>query len=64
MLSTKFENFLLAPRKFGELLMYSHLPNSRGGGNKRRGGAKVPEIINEEEGINVESRIFWKTWRE
>ena len=33
---------------------YSHLSNSRGG------GAKVPELINEEVGINVEGGIFWK----
>ena len=39
---------------------YSHLSNSRGGWNKRGGGAKVPELINEEVGINVEGGIFWK----
>ena len=52
----KFQNFLLAPRKFGELIKCSHLSNNQGGGNKRGGSAKVPESINEEEGINEESR--------
>ena len=32
----------------------SHLSNSQGGWNKWGGGAKVPELINEEDGINVE----------
>ena len=32
--------------------MYSPLSNSRGGGNKREGGAKVLQLINEEKGIN------------
>ena len=36
------------------------LLNSRVGWNKRGGGAKVPELINEEVGINVEGGIFWK----
>ena len=40
--------------------MYSHLSNSRGGWNKRRGGAKVAKSINVEVGINVEGGIFWK----
>ena len=40
--------------------MYSHLSNSRGGWNKRGGGAKVLELIDEEIGINVEGGIFWK----
>ena len=40
--------------------MYSHLCNSRGGWNKRGGGAKVAESINVEVGINMISRIFWK----
>ena len=39
---------------------YSHLTNSRGGWNKRGGDAKLPELINEEVGINVEGGIFWK----
>ena len=34
-------------------VMYSHLFSSRG-------GAKVPELIKEEVGINVEGGIFWK----
>ena len=33
---------------------YSHLSNSRGSGNKRGKGAKVPELINKEVGINME----------
>ena len=40
--------------------MYSHLSNKRGGWNKRGGGAKVAESLNEEVGINVEGWIFWK----
>ena len=39
---------------------YSNLSKSRGGWNKRGGGAKVPELINTEVGINVEGGIFWK----
>ena len=39
---------------------YSHLSNSRGGWNKRRGGAKVAKSINVEVGINMERVIFWK----
>ena len=39
---------------------YSHLSNSRGGWNKHEGGAKVPELINEEVGMNMEGGIFWK----
>ena len=27
-------------------------------------GAKVIELINEEEGMNEEGGIYWKTWRE
>ena len=46
------------------IIMYYHLSNSRGGGNKQRGGPKVPELTNEEEGINKEGRSSWKTWRE
>ena len=42
------------------LLTYSHLSNRRGGWNKRGGGANVPELINEEVGINVEDGIFWE----
>ena len=42
------------------MLFYSHLSNSQGGWNKRRGGANVPELINEEVGINVEGGIFGK----
>ena len=38
--------------------IYSHLSNSRGGWNKRRGGAKVAKSINVEVGINVEGGIF------
>ena len=39
--------------------MYSYLSNSRGSGNKRGGGAQVPElIINDGEGINEEGGIF------
>ena len=34
--------------------------NSRGGWNKCKEGAKVPELMNEEVGINVEGGIFWK----
>ena len=33
---------------------YSHLSNSRGGWNKRRGDAKVAKSINVEVGLNVE----------
>ena len=40
--------------------MYSHLSNSQGGWNNHGGGAKVPELINEEVGINMEGGIFWK----
>ena len=36
------------------------LLNSRVGWNKRGGGAKVPELINEEVGIKVEDGIFRK----
>ena len=36
------------------------LLNGRGGWNKRGGGAKVPELINEEVGINVDGGSFWK----
>jgi hypothetical protein len=36
----------------------SHLSNSQGGWKKRGGGAKVPELLNEEVGINVEGGIF------
>ena len=39
---------------------YSHLSNSRGGWNKRGGGAKVAKLINLEVGINVEGGISWK----
>ena len=39
---------------------YSHLSNSRGGWNKRGGGAKVTKSINVEVGINMEGGIFWK----
>ena len=42
----------------GTQIRYSHLSNSRGGWNKRGGGAKVPQLINEEVGINVEGGIF------
>ena len=38
--------------------------NNQGGENKRGGASKVPELINEEEGIKEEGDIFWKTWRE
>ena len=38
-----------------------YLSNNRGGWNKRGGVAKVPELINEEVGINVEGGgSFWK----
>ena len=37
-----------------QLAQYSHLSNSRGGWNKRGGGAKVAKSI------NVEGGIFWK----
>ena len=40
---------------------YSHLSNSQGGCAKPGGGARVPDLINEEVGINVEGRIFWGT---
>ena len=40
--------------------IFSHLSNSRGGWTKRGGGAKVPEWINKDVGINLEGRIFWK----
>ena len=36
------------------------LLNSRVGWNKRGGGAKVPELINEQVEINVEGGSFWK----
>ena len=36
------------------------LSNSQGGFTKPGGGAKDPELINEEVGINVEGGIFWK----
>ena len=39
---------------------YSHHSKSRGGWNKRVGGAKVAKSINVEVGINVEGGIFWK----
>ena len=39
---------------------YSDLSNNHGGWNKRRGGAKVAELINVEVGMNVEGGIFWK----
>ena len=39
---------------------YSHLSNSRGGQNKRGGGAIVAKSINVEVGINVEGGISWK----
>ena len=39
---------------------YSHLSNSRGGWNKRGGGAKVAKSINMDVGINVEGGIFLK----
>ena len=39
---------------------YSHLSNSRGGWNKRGGGAKVAKPINVEVEINAEGGIFWK----
>ena len=41
-----------------KLCKYSHLSNSRGGWNEC--GAKVPELINKEVGINVKGGIFWK----
>ena len=40
--------------------MYSHLSNSQEGWNKRGRGAKVPELINKEVGINVEGGFFGK----
>ena len=40
--------------------MYSHLSNSRGGWNKRGGGAKVAKSMNMEVGINVAGGILWK----
>ena len=36
------------------LSVYSHLSNSRGGWNKRRGVAKVAKSINVEVGTNVD----------
>ena len=42
------------------MLFYSHLSNSQGGWNKRRGVANVPELINEEVGINLDGGIVWK----
>ena len=39
---------------------YSHLSNSRGGGNRQGGGTKVVKSINVEEGINEEVGFFWK----
>ena len=39
---------------------YPHLSNSRGGWNKRGGGAKVAKSINVEVGINVKGVFFWK----
>ena len=44
----------------GLMNQYSHLSNSRGGWNKRGGGATVAKSINVEVGINVEGVIFWK----
>ena len=44
----------------GLMNQYSHLSNSRGGWNKRGGGAKVAKLLNVEAGINVEGGIFWK----
>ena len=38
-------------------VFHLHLSHKRGGWNKRGGGAKVPELINEVVGINVEG---WK----
>ena len=35
-----------------------------GGRNKQGGGAKVPELINEKEGINKQGGTFGKTWRD
>ena len=40
--------------------VYSHISNSRGGWNKRGGGAKVAKSINMEVGINGEGSIYWK----
>ena len=37
---------------------YSHLSNSRGGWNKRGGGAKVAKSIDVEVGTNVEGDFF------
>ena len=37
--------------------------NNRGGCYKRGEFAKVPELINEEEGIDEDDGMVWKTWR-
>ena len=36
----------------------SHISNSQGGWNKHGGGAKIPELINEEVEINMEGGIL------
>ena len=41
----------LIKTKIPSLVVYSHLSNSRGDWNERGGGAKAPELLNEEEGI-------------
>ena len=38
--------------------IYSHLTKSRGGWNNCGGGAKVPELINEEVEIHVDGGHF------
>ena len=55
-LQSVMTNDHMLPRSF----VYSHLFNSRGGCNKCGGGAKFPELINKEVGINVEEGIFWR----
>ena len=36
----------------------SHLSNSQGGWKKRGGGAKVPKLINKEDGITMKGGTF------
>ena len=46
--------------KYFRIYTLISLHNSQGVWNKRRRGAKVPELINDEVGINLEGGIFWK----
>ena len=43
----------LACDLFSSAQKFPHLSNSQGGGNKQGGDAKVPVLINEEEGRTV-----------